>query len=60
VFLAFGATDVSADPHAEPSGYPACNDITVVVVPRMAHMHNFADTREQLWRRFDDWLAILR
>jgi pimeloyl-ACP methyl ester carboxylesterase len=60
VFLAFGGTDVSADPHAEPSGYPACNDITVVVVPRMAHMHNFADTREQLWRRFDDWLAILR
>jgi hypothetical protein len=32
----------------------------MVVMPRMAHMHNFADTREQLWHRFDDWLAVLR
>jgi hypothetical protein len=48
VFVAFGTSDVSADPHAEPTGYPASPDVTVVVVSRMAHMHNFADTREQL------------
>ena len=59
VFLAFGATDVSADPRREPAGYPASSDITLVVIPEMAHMHNFADTRTQLWDRFYAWLAVL-
>jgi len=59
VFLAFGATDVSADPRREPAGYPASPDITLVVIPGMAHMHNFADTRRQLWDRFLVWLAVL-
>ena len=58
VFLAFGTSDVSADPHAEPTGYPSSPDVTVVVTPNMAHMHNFADTREQLWRRFEKWLPV--
>jgi hypothetical protein len=35
------------------------SDITLVVIPEMAHMHNFADTRGQLWDRFYAWLAIL-
>ena len=59
VFLAFGATDVSADPRHEPAGYPASSDITLVVIPEMAHMHNFADTRRQLWDRFHAWLPVL-
>ena len=59
VFLAFGASDVSANPHAEPTGYPSSPDVTVVVTPDMAHMHNFADTRERLWRRFDQWLPAV-
>jgi len=59
VFLAFGATDVSADPRREPAGYPASSDITLIVIPEMAHMHNFADTRTQLWDRFCAWLAVL-
>ena len=59
VFLAFGATDVSADPRHEAAGYPASSDITLVVIPEVAHMHNFADTRRQLWDRFLAWLAIL-
>jgi alpha-beta hydrolase superfamily lysophospholipase len=60
VFIAFGASDVSADPHAEPAAYPASPDVTVVVVPHMAHMHNFAETREHLWRRFHQWLPVVR
>ena len=60
LFLAFGEFDVSADPHAEPTGYPGSSDITVVVVPRMAHMHNFAETRVQLWERFLEWLPVTR
>jgi hypothetical protein len=31
-----------------------------VVVPRMAHMHNFAETRAQLWARFVEWLPVTR
>jgi hypothetical protein len=58
LFLAFGEFDVSADPHAEATGYPGSSDITIVVVPRMAHMHNFAETRTQLWERFFAWLPV--
>lgn len=60
VFLAFGQHDVSGDPHLEPSGYPASSDITLVTVPNMAQMHNFADTRVALWHRFDIWPAAAR
>ena len=60
LFVAFGEFDVSADPHAEATGYPGSSDITVVVVPRMAHMHNFAETRVQLWERFLEWLPVTR
>jgi hypothetical protein len=59
LFLAFGDTDVAADPHAEPAAYPNSGDITVVTIPRMAHMHNFADTRVQLWDRFAAWLPVV-
>jgi hypothetical protein len=56
VFLAFGDVDVSADPRREPTGYPNSRHITVATFPDMAHMHNFADTREQLWQALDAWL----
>jgi pimeloyl-ACP methyl ester carboxylesterase len=56
VFLGFGDADVSADPRREPTGYPRSRHITVATFPDMAHMHNFADTREQLWEALDDWL----
>jgi pimeloyl-ACP methyl ester carboxylesterase len=60
VFLGFGDADVSADPRREPSGYPTSRHITVATFPDMAHMHNFADTREQLWQALDDWLPRRR
>jgi hypothetical protein len=44
---------------SSPAGYPASSDITLVVIPEMAHMHNFADTRRQLWDRFLAWFAVL-
>jgi len=58
LFLAFGEVDVSADPRAEPLGYPNSRDITTVVIPAMAHMHNFAETRVELWDRFLTWLPV--
>ncbi len=54
-FLGTGATDVVPDPWMEPKAYKACRDITVYVCPQMAHMHNFAPTREQFWTRIQGW-----
>ena len=55
VFLGFGERDVSTDPRAEPSAFRSSGDITLAVIPRMAHMHNFAGTRRLLWERLGDW-----
>lgn len=55
VFVAAGETDVVPDPWMEPKAYKSCNDITVYVCPHMAHMHNFASTRDQLWTRLHGW-----
>lgn len=59
VLVANGERDVCPNPHAEAAAYPASRDVTVYVVPTMAHMHNFASTREQLWRRLHDWSRML-
>ena len=53
--LAVGKHDVVPDPWLEPKAYRSATDITVFVAPRMAHMHNFAGTRELLWRRIHTW-----
>lgn len=51
VLVACGERDVVSDPHAEPVAYRNSPDVSVAVYPRMAHMHNFAATRHQLWER---------
>lgn len=55
VFIGAGVIDVVGDPWAEPSAYRASRDITVAVYEDMAHMHNFANTRRQLWERLATW-----
>jgi pimeloyl-ACP methyl ester carboxylesterase len=55
VLVAVGERDVVPDPRAEPKAYEQSPDITVFVCPRMAHMHNFASTREQFWTRLHAW-----
>jgi hypothetical protein len=55
VFVGVGERDVVPTPRDEPRAYSRSPDITVVVCPRMAHMHNMASTREQLWRRLHAW-----
>lgn len=59
VFLAFGERDVSASPHDEPAAYPASGDIMLTIIPRMAHMHNFAGSRHLLWDRLLAWATGL-
>lgn len=59
VLLASGEIDVVPDPRAEPTAYSNAPDITVTVIPRMAHMHNFASTRTRLWDRIAAWSATV-
>ncbi|HEX5586332.1 MAG TPA: hypothetical protein VFZ17_03415 [Acidimicrobiia bacterium] len=55
VLVVSGEIDVIAAPREEPTAYSSSPDITVCVYPRMAHMHNFATTRHQLWDRIEHW-----
>ncbi|HSV35551.1 MAG TPA: hypothetical protein VLI46_08335 [Ramlibacter sp.] len=55
VLVAVGERDVCPEPHAEPSAYKGSQDVSLFVVPRMAHMHNFASTRKLLWSRIAAW-----
>lgn len=55
VLVAVGERDVVPTPWLEPSGYRSSPDVTVFVCPRMAHMHNFADTRREFWARIHVW-----
>jgi alpha-beta hydrolase superfamily lysophospholipase len=55
VLVAVGERDVVPDPKADPKAYQRSSDVTVVVWPNMAHMHNFAATREGFWNRLHVW-----
>jgi len=55
VFVGDGERDTCPDPLAEPAAYRRSRDVTVYVVPNMAHMHNFASTRRLLWDRLVCW-----
>jgi pimeloyl-ACP methyl ester carboxylesterase len=55
VLIAVGERDICVDPMSEPRAYERASDISVYVCPRMAHMHNFARTRRQLWARVQAW-----
>jgi pimeloyl-ACP methyl ester carboxylesterase len=59
VFIGVGERDVCPNPWAEPSAYWRSKDVSLYVVPRMAHMHNFASTRELLWHRLDRWCRLV-
>lgn len=59
VLVANGERDTCPDPHAEPSAYKASRDVSIFIVPTMAHMHNFASTRTTLWARIHGWSRLL-
>ena len=42
------------DPRGETRAYESSPSVDFFVCPRMAHMHNFAGTRELFWQRIDD------
>jgi pimeloyl-ACP methyl ester carboxylesterase len=60
VLLAFGAaTDVSPNPHAEPANYTSSADVTLHLVPKSGHCHNFSSHRAQLWDRIGVWVRTV-
>jgi alpha-beta hydrolase superfamily lysophospholipase len=60
VFLAFGAAvDVSPNPHAEPAHYTGSPDVTLYLVPKSGHCHNFASHRAELWDRVATWVPTV-
>lgn len=56
VFLAYGQMDVTPEPLADVAMFRSSCDIRLSIIPRMAHLHNFADTRAELWRRLGDYI----
>ncbi|KAF2807419.1 uncharacterized protein BDZ99DRAFT_523037 [Mytilinidion resinicola] len=60
VLVAMGERDVIADPKGEPRAYHSAISVDLYVVPRMGHMHNFAGTRELLWKRIETWAEWVR
>jgi pimeloyl-ACP methyl ester carboxylesterase len=59
VLVGVGERDVCPEPLSEPKAYTSARDVSVYVVPRMAHMHNFASTRVQLWDRIVGWSRLV-
>jgi alpha-beta hydrolase superfamily lysophospholipase len=59
VFIGLGERDTAPDPHREPSAYRDSADVTLLICDRMAHMHNFATTRHQLWDRLAHWFNTI-
>jgi pimeloyl-ACP methyl ester carboxylesterase len=59
VFIGLGDRDTAPDPRLEPSAYSRATDITMFICKQMAHMHNFASTRQDLWDRLVGWCRSL-
>lgn len=55
VLVAMGERDNVVDPDGEPRAFKSARSVDLFVCPRMAHMHNFAGTRELLWQRIATW-----
>jgi alpha-beta hydrolase superfamily lysophospholipase len=60
VLVALGERDVLVDPRGDVRAYESASSVDYFVCPNMAHMHNFAGTRELFWRRIETWVAWVR
>lgn len=55
--LGMGERDVCQDPLRELAAFMSVRDLSLFIAPKMAHMHNFAGTRESMWRRLSAFIA---
>ena len=53
VLIGMGELDVTRDPVREFAAFMSARDVGIFTVPNMAHMHNFAGTRERMWVRVE-------
>ena len=60
VLVALGERDVLVDPRGELRAYESAASVDYFACPKMAHMHNFAGTRELFWRRIETWADWVR
>ena len=63
VLLIYGEIDVTPEPLANAAIFCSAPEVAVYLVPRSAHMHNFAPTRHLVWARlehFVDQVVMLR
>ncbi|HWD53630.1 MAG TPA: hypothetical protein VG346_00845 [Acidimicrobiales bacterium] len=60
VLVAMGERDVLVDPRGEVRAYASSSSVDLYVCPKMAHMHNFAGTREEFWTRIETWAHWVR
>jgi alpha-beta hydrolase superfamily lysophospholipase len=60
VLVALGERDVLVDARGELRAYESSPSVDFFECPRMAHMHNFAGTRELFWSRLDTWAEWVR
>jgi pimeloyl-ACP methyl ester carboxylesterase len=54
VLIVAGEIDVNTDFDAERATYRNAPSVDTMRLPRAAHMHNFASSRERLWRHLHD------
>jgi len=52
-----GERDVCQDPLRELGAFQSARDLAQFVVPKMAHMHNFAGTRAIMWKRIEAFVV---
>jgi pimeloyl-ACP methyl ester carboxylesterase len=51
VLLVYGEQDVTVEPLQDIAVFRSAPDVATAIIPRMAHMHNFAQTRALAWAR---------
>ena len=59
ILVVAGERDATTTPLKEPEAYKKATDVSVFIVPRMGHMHNFASTRAMLWARTASWARMV-
>ncbi|WP_156036326.1 alpha/beta hydrolase [Blastococcus sp. URHD0036] len=55
VLLVYGEQDVTVEPLADLGVFRSAPDLSLLLVPRSAHMHNFAPTRHRVWARLESF-----
>ena len=56
VFLGIGDRDLIESPHTVPAEFPACNDISLMVLASTGHNHFLYPNCERLFARMHGWL----